>query len=223
MTGQFRAASYGERNIMTPQEVEATEGKAIEKAKYENQRTDPNQGAEDKTNKNCNPISAGGSGAGGRDCGYNAGWKDTTIQVMRVNGQPRASFTIYPKNGQAPKGLATNAAQQAALAKASLKTASGGADLLKRKRDALIGEVAVHVEALKLDRQLRKSGADGPLGSSQKGRHDLGKDVTADPGDRGVARQPLSVTGLFPETSEIPLVVVFVIVRAILYSPSAGF
>ncbi|MEI7933156.1 MAG: hypothetical protein WCI21_08910, partial [Alphaproteobacteria bacterium] len=73
MTGQFRSASYGERNIMTPQEVEATEGKAIDKFNKENRPTDPKVGAEDTTDKNCNPTSSGGSGAGGRDCGYNAG------------------------------------------------------------------------------------------------------------------------------------------------------
>ena len=62
-----RAAQYGNRTVMTPEEVRAAEGKAIDKAKYEDRPTDPRIGAEDTTNKNCNPASKGGSGAAGRD------------------------------------------------------------------------------------------------------------------------------------------------------------
>lgn len=136
MTGAARPANsplgqpYGDRLIMTPEEVAAAEGRALEKVNYENQPTDPKIGAEDTTNKNCNSVSAGGSGAGGRDCGYNAGWKDTTIRVMRVNGQPRSSFITYPLNGRPPAAnvtgnAAANAAAAAALAREAASAAEG--------------------------------------------------------------------------------------------------
>ena len=129
MTSAARAANYGDRLVMTPEEVTATEGRAIDKVNYENQPTDPKIGAEDTTNKNCNSVAQGGSGAGGRDCGYNAGWKDTTIRVMRVHGEPRTSFITYPKNGRPPNPIAsTNAAANAAAAANLAREAAAAAD-----------------------------------------------------------------------------------------------
>ena len=123
MTGAARPVTnplgqpYGDRLIMTPAEVAAAESKAIDKVNYENQPTDPKVGAEDTTNKNCNSLAGGGTGAGGRDCGYNAGWKDTTVRVMRVNGQPRNSFITFPANGRPPApDVSGNAAANAAAA-----------------------------------------------------------------------------------------------------------
>jgi len=125
MTGAQRAANYGERNVMTPEEVAATEGRAIDKFNKENRPTDPKIGAEDTTDKNCNSTAQGGSGAGGRDCGYNAGWKDTTIKVMRVHGEPRASFITFPLNGRPPAAIQTgNAANNAAVAAARAREAA---------------------------------------------------------------------------------------------------
>jgi hypothetical protein len=90
-----RRATYGDRLVHTPEEVAQLEGRAIENVHYENQPTDPNVGAEDHTRKNC-------SGPGGRDCGYNAGWKDETTRVMRVGGEPRTSFITTTKDGRIP-------------------------------------------------------------------------------------------------------------------------
>lgn len=108
LTPMERAAKYGERKVLTPQEVADLEGTAIAKVEYENKPTDPSIGAEDHTNKNC-------SGAGGRDCGYNAGWKDETTRVMRVGGEPRTSFITSTANGRVPPRIAApaSAAQQA--------------------------------------------------------------------------------------------------------------
>ena len=90
-----RPAAYGARQVLTPEEVARLEGAAIAKVDYENLPTDPKLGPEDHTNKNC-------GGAGGRDCGYNAGWKDSTIRVMRVGGEPRTSFITTTPNGRIP-------------------------------------------------------------------------------------------------------------------------
>ena len=108
LTPLERPASYGDRKVLTEKEVAELEGRAIAKVEYENLPTDPNQGAEDHTNKNC-------KGAGGRDCGYNAGWKDSTVMVMRVGGEPRTSFITSPANGRIPPRISSdNAARRAA-------------------------------------------------------------------------------------------------------------
>jgi hypothetical protein len=90
-----RRATYGDRLVHTPQEVAELEGRAIENVNYENLPTDPSVGAEDHTRKNCD-------GPGGRDCGYNAGWKDSTVSVMRVGGEPRTSFIYSTPDGRIP-------------------------------------------------------------------------------------------------------------------------
>jgi len=106
LTPLERPASFGARKAMTEQEVAEREGRAKENVIYENQPTDPNQGSEDKTRKNC-------QGAGGRDCGYNAGWKDETTLVMRVGGEPRTSFLTTPDGRIPPRIGRTDSAQAA--------------------------------------------------------------------------------------------------------------
>jgi hypothetical protein len=119
-----RPASFGNRKVLTPEEVQRMEGRAIENVIYENKPTDPNAPAEDTTRKNC-------VGAGGRDCGYNAGWKDSTISVMRVGGEPRTSFIYYPENGRIPPRIAATGGNAAARAAAD-----------QRERDQAAGEGA---------------------------------------------------------------------------------
>ena len=89
-----RSATYGDRRAHTPQEAKAIEGAAVERFEEGNAPTDPNQGAEDQTSKKC-------TSAGGLDCGYNSGWKDSGISLTRVNGEPRTSF-ITTGNGRIP-------------------------------------------------------------------------------------------------------------------------
>jgi hypothetical protein len=93
-----RPATYGARKALTEAEVKVLEGKAQDKVFYENKRTDPNEDSLDHTNKNC-------KSADGRDCGYNAGWKDETVVVMRVGGEPRTSFITSTPNGRIPAAL----------------------------------------------------------------------------------------------------------------------
>jgi hypothetical protein len=93
-----RAATYGERRALTTEEAAQLEGSAVARFEEGNKPTDPNIGAEDHTSKNC-------QGAGGLDCGYNSGWKDSGTQVARVNGEPRTSFITSPANGRLPPTL----------------------------------------------------------------------------------------------------------------------
>ena len=114
-----RPAQYGERKVLTPEEVARLEGAAIAKVDYENLPTDPKLGPEDHTNKNCRD-------AGGRDCGYNAGWKDSTTRVMRVGGEPRTSFITSTPNGRIPPSIAApQTARSRALAATEAQQAAG--------------------------------------------------------------------------------------------------
>ena len=90
-----RAASYGERKALTREEAAKLEGAAVDRFVEGNQPTDPNLGAQDHTSKNC-------QGAGGLDCGYNSGWKDSGTRVARVDGEPRTSFITSTPNGRVP-------------------------------------------------------------------------------------------------------------------------
>jgi hypothetical protein len=117
-----RPASYGERKALTEAEVKALEGKAQENVIYENQPTPTDVGSLDNTRKGC-------KSADGRDCGYNAGWKDETVKVMRVHGEPRTSFITSTANGRIPPMIGGKTDPQAQAR-------------LQRERDQLAGENA---------------------------------------------------------------------------------
>ena len=94
-----RAPAYGTRRAHTDAEVRQLEGAAVERFKEGNAPTDPNQGAEDQTSKKC-------KSADGLDCGYNSGWKDSGVALMRVGGEARTSF-ITTGDGRVPPRMAT--------------------------------------------------------------------------------------------------------------------
>jgi hypothetical protein len=85
MTPQTRAPQFGSRLVMTPEEVAKIEGAAAAQIERGNQKTDPNA-----------PTVADGSVGG-----YNRGFLDPGIQVMRVGGEPRTSLVTTP-DGQIP-------------------------------------------------------------------------------------------------------------------------
>src|SRR5687768_4162950 len=72
-TPQTRPAQFGNRLVMTPEEVAKLEGAALAQIETGNQKTDPNAPT----------ITDGTVG------GYNRGFLDPGVQVMRVGGQPR--------------------------------------------------------------------------------------------------------------------------------------
>ena len=85
MTPQTRPAQYGARRAMTPDEVAKIEGAAAAQIERGNQKTDPNA-----------PTVADGTVGG-----YNRGFLDPGIHVMRVGGEPRTSLITTP-DGQVP-------------------------------------------------------------------------------------------------------------------------
>jgi hypothetical protein len=86
ITPVARPAQYGERRILTEEEVKRLEGASAANVEAGNRSTDPNAAAPE---------------AGGNVGGYNRGWLDPGTQVMRVNGEPRTAFLTTP-TGQFP-------------------------------------------------------------------------------------------------------------------------
>jgi hypothetical protein len=100
LTTETRPAKFGDRLVMTPEEVRQEESDAAKLAVSDNGDIDPNAPA----------PSVGGdlpagqtqfSGAGGNVGGYDRGWLDPGASVMRVGGEPRTSFLTTP-NGRPP-------------------------------------------------------------------------------------------------------------------------
>jgi hypothetical protein len=85
MTLPTRAPQYGGRAVMTPAEVRKLEDAAQAQIATGNQRTDPNA-----------PVIKDGTVGG-----YNRGFLDPGVSVMRVRGEPRTSLITTP-DGQVP-------------------------------------------------------------------------------------------------------------------------
>src|SRR5678815_3650196 len=85
MTPQTRPTQYGTRRAMTAEEVAKIETAAAAQIEKGNQKTDPNA-----------PTLKDGTVGG-----YNRGFLDPGIRVMRVGGEPRTSIITTP-DGQVP-------------------------------------------------------------------------------------------------------------------------
>ena len=91
-----RSPRYGERLVMTPEEVAQLEGGADQRWEAANAPTDPEEGA---------PEFA-------RVGGYNAYWVGNNNRVGRVGGEPRTSHITYPADGRVPPRKADAPPQQ---------------------------------------------------------------------------------------------------------------
>ncbi|HEY2677570.1 MAG TPA: hypothetical protein VGI65_11435 [Steroidobacteraceae bacterium] len=94
-----RPKEYGTRKVMTSDEVKKVEGEDAKAVADGNKPTDPKV----KTTDLPHECGRGFSGAG---CGYNSAWIDPGSTVMRVNGEPRASFITDPADGRLPPAKA---------------------------------------------------------------------------------------------------------------------
>ena len=104
LTALERDTKYGERLVLSPQEVQQIEAEEAAGRAAGDAPTDPKLTIEDLP-KDC------GRGFTGTNCGYNSGWVDPGWHVMRVDGQPRSSFITSTKNGRVP-AMKPEAAQQ---------------------------------------------------------------------------------------------------------------
>ncbi len=81
-----RSPRYGDRKVMTDEEVAQLEGGADERWAAANAPSDPDAGAPEFN----------------RVGGYNAYWVGNNNKVGRVGGEPRTSHITYPANGRVP-------------------------------------------------------------------------------------------------------------------------
>lgn len=96
LTQLERAAEFGDRATLTPEEAAKVEGAEAAHVVNGNKPTDPNAPLIDPK------AVCGRGGQTGADCGYNTAWTDPGSRVTRVNGQPRTSFVTIPANGRVP-------------------------------------------------------------------------------------------------------------------------
>jgi hypothetical protein len=97
-----RPAQYGAGRALTREQAAKLEGEALQRFVDGDRPTDP--GARDAS-----PLDASKrpcQGAGGVDCGYNSGWKDSGTKVAWVDGEPRTSFITTTADGRVPPARA---------------------------------------------------------------------------------------------------------------------
>jgi hypothetical protein len=97
LTRLERDPKLGARLVLTPAEAAAIEGKEAAHVARQSQPTDPNAKVTD--------LPEGCRDNTGVNCGYNVGWTDPGSTVMRVHGEPRASFITFPADGRVPPSL----------------------------------------------------------------------------------------------------------------------
>ena len=95
LTTLERPKEYGDNLVMSPAEVKKIEGADAADVADAQKATDPNAKVTDL------PVSCG-RGFTGVNCGYNSFWVDPGKTVMRINGEPRTSFLVEPKDGHLP-------------------------------------------------------------------------------------------------------------------------
>jgi len=89
-----RNPRYGDKLVLSEEEVRRIEGRNRALIELGNRPTDPNAKVTD--------LPADCSGGRGTDCNYNAAWTDPGSVVMRVNGQGRNGFITTPADGRVP-------------------------------------------------------------------------------------------------------------------------
>jgi hypothetical protein len=89
-----RDPKYGDRLVLTPDEVKAIEGAS-------DQRNARLRAATDQTKK-VDDLPECQSGAQGAACGYNAFWTDPGTRIVRIGDEARTSIITEPKNGRLP-------------------------------------------------------------------------------------------------------------------------
>lgn len=100
LTRLERAAEFGDRLTLTPEEVRKIEGTEADYVANAAKPSDPNR---KETAGECTNFQFG--------CGYNNFWIDRGSQVIRIDGEPRSSILIDPPNGRVPPLTAQRQAQ----------------------------------------------------------------------------------------------------------------
>ncbi|HET9159874.1 MAG TPA: hypothetical protein VFN88_04615, partial [Caulobacteraceae bacterium] len=110
MTPLERLPRFGNRLVMTPEEVKTQEAAEQDYLNQENAPTDPKLKTEDLP-EHCGRDASVGFNPGGVNltkagCGYNNAWIDPGDKFMRVGGEPRTSLITSTADGRLPKTTA---------------------------------------------------------------------------------------------------------------------
>jgi hypothetical protein len=90
-----RDPKYGDRVVLTPDEVKAIEGAS-------DARNARLRAPTDQSIKKVDDLPECQSGAQGAACGYNAFWTDPGTRLIRIGEEVHNSIIIEPKNGRLP-------------------------------------------------------------------------------------------------------------------------
>ena len=93
LTRLERQPQYGDRLVPTAEELAQVEGLQAKKV------TVGKSDGEDPFRKECESA----QGAFNIQCSYGQAWFDNTLNLMRVNGQPRTSLITFPADGRIPR------------------------------------------------------------------------------------------------------------------------
>jgi hypothetical protein len=137
-----RPKEYGDRLVLTGEELAKIEGETVARNARQNARTSKELqnnwkeiGLKPDTLDECR------SGSTGAACGYNAFWTDPGDLVMRVNGKARTSHITYPADGRVPQRVA--GAARPAIVESS--EASGGRGRDGNPEERGLGERCIYM------------------------------------------------------------------------------
>ncbi len=99
LTRMERQPQFGDRLIATPDDVAKLEGTRAAFVEAGVAPSNINSAASETIKPQC----ANAATAFAPGCGYNTAFSDTTLHLMRVNGEPRTSFITFPANGRIPR------------------------------------------------------------------------------------------------------------------------
>lgn len=141
-----RPSTYGDKLILTDDEVEKIEGATTARNMRQNAPTPSElQKNWDKIGRKPDTLDECRSGSTGAACGYNAFWTDPGDRVMRVNGQGRTSLVTYPLNGRMPARTARPGARAPGV-ELSEESGSQGRDDNPEERG--LGERCIYMSSL---------------------------------------------------------------------------
>src|SRR5690242_6508719 len=132
-----RPASYGDKLVLSEEEVAKLEGDTFKRNARQNAPTSAQlQKDWNKIGLKPDTLDECRSGSTGAACGYNAFWTDPGDLVMRVNGKGRTSLITYPANGRMPARVPNSGNGGAVEA----SEASGGAGRNDNPEERGLGE-----------------------------------------------------------------------------------
>ncbi|MFT3723310.1 MAG: hypothetical protein QM773_06950 [Hyphomonadaceae bacterium] len=139
-----RPASYGDRLLLSDDEVAKLEGDTFKRNARQNAPTSAElQKNWSKIGLKPDTLDECRSGSTGAACGYNAFWTDPGDLVMRVNGQGRTSLITYPANGRMPARVTNPGGARAAVVQTSEE--AGGAGRNDNPEERGLGERCIYM------------------------------------------------------------------------------